>query len=169
MTGIDYAIIGVIAVSALISLFRGFVREALSLAVWIASIWLAWRYFNELEPMLPGWIEEPSLRTGMAFVLIWLGALLIGGIIVHLLSLIVDKTGLNVTDRFIGLFFGAARGALLVAIIVLLAGLTPMPRDSWWRGSQLLPYFEQAAKVMRGFLPEDVASRFSFPSDSSDS
>ncbi len=169
MTAIDYAILGVIAVSALVSLFRGFVREALSLAVWIASVWLAWRYFNELEPFLSQWVEEPSLRTGLAFVAIWLGALLVGGIVVHLLSLIVDKTGLNVTDRFIGLFFGAARGALLVAILVLLAGLTPMPRDSWWRQSQLLPYFEQAAKVMRGFLPEDVARRFSFPSDSLES
>jgi len=169
VTGVDYAILGILAVSALVSLFRGFVREALSLAVWIASLWLAWKYYSQLEPFFANWIEEPSLRTVLAFTAVWLAALLAGGLVVQLLSLIVDKTGLNVTDRFIGLFFGAARGALLVAVLVLLAGLTPMPRDSWWQGSELLPYFEQAAKVLRGLLPDDVAKRIVYPSDTPES
>ena len=60
------------------------------------------------------------------------------------------------------MIFGLARGILVVALLTLLAGLTPIPQDPWWRDSQLVPYFEEIALWLRDWLPEDVAKRFQF-------
>jgi membrane protein required for colicin V production len=68
------------------------------------------------------------------------------------------------TDRFIGMIFGAARGVLLVAVLVLLAGLTALPQESWWEESRMLPYFEELALWLRDLLPEDLAGYFRYAS-----
>lgn len=162
MIWVDYVIIGLIALSAIISLVRGFVREAISLVTWIAAFWVALLFFRELAVHLEPWIEVPSLRYGAAFAILLLLSLLLGGLVGFLLGQLVDKTGLSGTDRLIGVFFGLARGAVLVAILVLLAGLTPIPEDPWWQGSQLIPYFQQLAVWLQSLLPPDIAEKFSY-------
>jgi membrane protein required for colicin V production len=49
-----------------------------------------------------------------------------------------------------------------VAILVLFAGLTPMPQDSWWQSSQLIGYFQEFAMWMREYLPEDISENISY-------
>jgi membrane protein required for colicin V production len=58
--------------------------------------------------------------------------------------------------------FGMARGAVIVAILVLLAGLTPMPHDPWWHESHLLKYFQDFALWMRNYLPKEIADNISY-------
>jgi membrane protein required for colicin V production len=74
----------------------------------------------------------------------------------------VTKTGLAGTDRLLGVVFGVARGAFIVAILVLFAGLTPMPQDAWWHDSRLLGYFQEFALWMRDYLPKDMAENISY-------
>jgi membrane protein required for colicin V production len=62
----------------------------------------------------------------------------------------------------LGVVFGVARGAVIVGILVLLAGLTPLPSDPWWRESMLVPHFERFALEIRGLLPAEVAQYFEF-------
>ena len=62
----------------------------------------------------------------------------------------------------LGVVFGVARGAVIVAILVLLAGLTPVPQDSWWQQSQLLGYFQDFALWMRDFLPPEFSKNISY-------
>lgn len=162
MIWVDYVIIGIIGVSALISLVRGFVRETLSLIVWVLAFGLAWSYFRELALQLSPWITTPSFRLGAAFLVIFLGVLIVGGIVGFLIGQLVDKTGLSGTDRLLGMIFGAARGAVLVAILVLLAGLTPFPQDPWWRDSTLLGHFQALAVWLLSLLPPDIAEFFRF-------
>jgi len=163
---IDYVIFAVIGLSAIIGLFRGFVREALSLVAWGAAIWVALTYTelfaDYLEPYLKPYTEQPSLHSIAAFALLFLGTLTIGGILNYLVSLLVRKSGIGGTDRFLGVFFGIARGGLVVAILVLLAGLTSLPQDPWWSKSRTLPYFEELAESLSNFLPEDIAKDFVF-------
>lgn len=162
MIWVDYVIIGIIGVSALISLVRGFVRETVSLIVWVLAFGLAWAYFRDLAPHLAPWVDTPSLRLGLAFLILFLVVLLLGGIVGFLIGQLVDKTGLSGTDRLLGMLFGAARGAVLVAILVLLAGLTPFPQDSWWRESGLIVYFQDLAVWLLSLLPPDIAESFRF-------
>ncbi len=159
---IDIVLIGVVALSAAISLLRGFLREALALAGWVAAVWLALTFTEPVAALFTEQVSVPSIRMGMAFLLLFVGALVASGILVWLVGLLVDKTGLSGTDRMLGVVFGAARGVIIAALLVLLAGLTPLPRDPWWRDSLLLPHFQQVAEQMRTLLPEDIATLVDF-------
>lgn len=165
LTWPDYIIILVILISTIISLIRGFVREALSLAFWIIAFWVAQMFFRELAVHLEQWIEVPSLRLGAAFAIIFFVVLMLGGLMTYLIGRIVDATGLSGTDRVIGVLFGAARGVLLVAVLIMFAGLTPMPKDPWWKQSPLIGYFQNTAVWLRSLLPDDFATRISFDTD----
>ncbi len=158
---VDYLIAGIILASALISLFRGFIREALSLLAWVLAFWVGWAFFRDLALHLY-WIEIPSFRYGIAFFSLFLATLVVGALINFLAGRLLVKAGLSGADRLLGILFGAARGALLVAVLVLAAGLTPLPQDPWWRQSELLPYFNGLASWLHGLLPADVAARFRY-------
>lgn len=162
MTWFDHLIIAVIAISALISLWRGFIKEALSLAVWVLAFWVAWSFFRDLAPHLSEWVATPSIRLGLAFVALMIVTLVAGGLVTFLLSQLVEHTGLSGTDRLIGMVFGTARGVLLISALVLLAGLTPLPGDPWWQASVLVPYFQELALWLRDLLPGDIADRFQY-------
>jgi membrane protein required for colicin V production len=162
MLWIDILIIAIIAISAVISLVRGFVQEAFSLATWIAAFAVAWFFFRPLAGQLEHLINVPSIRLGVAYCIILLVVLVLGAIVNRLMKSLVESTGLSGTDRLIGIFFGIARGAVVVAILVLLAGMSPFPDDVWWKESRLIPYFEEMAVWLKGFLPEDIAMHFSY-------
>ncbi len=164
MAWFDILILGIIALSALVSLIRGFVREALSLGVWILAFWISWSFFRDLAPRLTPYVDTPSLRIGIAFVVLMLLSLVIGGMVNFLLVRLINAAGLSGTDRMIGALFGTARGVLLVSALVLLAGLTPFPQDGWWQQSHLVPYFQELALWMRDLLPADIASKFQYAS-----
>jgi membrane protein required for colicin V production len=162
MSWVDYLIIGIIGLSALISLIRGFVREAVSLLVWVGAFFVAWTYFRELSERLAPWVSTPSLRLALAFAVLMLVVLVLGAIVGFVIGRLVDKTGLSGTDRLLGVLFGAARGAVLVAALVLLAGLTPFPQDPWWRDSLLIVHFQQLAVWLLSLLPPEIAEYFRF-------
>ena len=161
MTWVDFFIIGIIGLSAVISLIRGFIREAFSLAAWILAFWVSWMFFRDLAVHLD-MIEVQSLRLGAAFGILFLITLILGALVNFLIAQLVQKTGLSGTDRVIGVLFGVARGAVLVSIMVLLAGLTPFPNDAWWQQSQLIGYFQELAIWLRDLLPPDIADKFNF-------
>jgi membrane protein required for colicin V production len=162
MAWLDFVIIGIISLSAVISLIRGFVREAFSLAVWFLAFWVSWSFFRDLAVQLEPWIDTPSVRLGVAFTILMVVTLVIGGLVNYLIIQLVERTGLSGSDRLIGMIFGIARGVLLVSALVLLAGLTPFPGDPWWQNSHLVPYFEELAVWLMELLPEDIAQRFQY-------
>jgi membrane protein required for colicin V production len=159
MIWVDYVIIGIIALSAIIGLARGLIREVLALGVWIAALIAAWFFYGPVGELLTPWVETPSVRLGAAVVLIVLGVLILGAIIGWILSVLVDKTGLTGTDRLLGMVFGTARGAVVVALLVFLASLTPVVQDPWWAQSQLLPKFQLLADAMLDLVPPDLTEK----------
>lgn len=164
MAWLDIAIIGIVALSALISLVRGFVREAFSLAIWVFAFWVSWSFFRDLEVPLRDWIGSPTARLGIAFALLMIATLIVGGLVNYLIIQLVERSGMSGTDRLIGMVFGTARGVLLVAVLVLLAGLTPLPTEPWWSESSLIGYFEELAYWLRDLLPPELADRFRYTS-----
>lgn len=159
---LDLFILGIILLSAVISLVRGFVREAFSLAVWVLAFWVSWSFFRDLEVPLREWIGSPTARLGIAFAMLMIVTLVIGGLVNYLIVQLVERTGMSGTDRLIGMVFGVARGVLLVAALVLLAGLTPLPEERWWVHASLIGYFEELAFWLRDLLPPEIADRFRY-------
>lgn len=136
----DGIILGVIALSAVVSLWRGFVREALSLVTWTATFIVARLFSPHLDAYLTKTIEMPSLRMGAAFGLLFVTVLIAGAIIGKLIQLLVKATGLSGTDRVLGMVFGALRGVLIVTVLVAL--FRPMiEEDEWWQESHLASHF----------------------------
>lgn len=159
MIWVDYVIIGIIALSAIIGLARGLIREVIALAVWIMAALVAWMFYVPVADQLTPWIETPSVRLAAAVLILVFGVLIVGAIVAHVLSVLVDKTGLTGTDRLLGVVFGAGRGAVLVALLVSLAQLTPMAEDPWWSQSRLLPKFQLLADLMLDMIPPDVTDK----------
>lgn len=159
---VDWAIIALIAVSGLISLARGFVREALSLLVWIVAGAVAWLYGGALATHLAPYIELPSARVIAGCAILFLLTLMLGALLTHLLGMLVQATGLSGTDRLLGVIFGVARGALLVVIAVGLLSLAPVQQDPWWQQSVLLPDFLMIAdwskNLVLGFFNQSSAA-----------
>lgn len=137
MNWLDYAFIGIIVVSVAISLVRGFIREVLSIVVWIAAFWISTHFARQLAVHLTNYLHSPTLRLAIAFAGLFLSVLLFGAILNFLAGTLVGKTGLTGTDRILGMVFGALRGVLIVGLLVLMAGLTGIPREHWWQESVL--------------------------------
>ncbi len=162
MIWIDYAIIGLIVISMIIGLFRGLIKEAFALVTWGVASWVGLTFSSQLAELLENAIAVPSVRIAVAFIALFLLTLILGAIINYLLSALISKTGLTGTDRLAGLLFGAGRGAILVVILVMLAGLTPLPDSPWWKESQLIPQFQTLAVWLREHIPDDFADKLNY-------
>jgi membrane protein required for colicin V production len=152
MSVVDYLIILVLLASMALGVVRGFVREAVGLLSWLGGVWLAWRYAPVLEPHLGGAIGDPPVSTWTARVLIVMAVLLAGSLIAAILSYFLRHSGLSlVVDRLLGLLFGMLRGAVVVAVFVLLGEFVELDRVEWWRQSELLPYASELAGWIQAF------------------
>lgn len=159
MAWADLAVLAIIGVSAVLSLFRGFVREAIALAGWIAGLWFAFNFLHVGAEWFVRWVESPEIRLMLGFVVLLGAVLVVAGVVARLAGGLVDVTGLGGTDRVLGMVFGAGRGALIVSVLVLLAGFTDLAAEPWWRESVLLPRFEALAGEVARILPGEIAPR----------
>ncbi|MDT8405704.1 MAG: CvpA family protein [Methylococcales bacterium] len=164
MIWVDYAIVSLIGISLIIGFLRGFLREAFALVIWIAATWIGLTFSRELSALLTSVVAQPSLRIALAFGLLFVVTLIIGAIISFLLGELIKKTGLSGLDRLLGMVFGVVRGAVVVALIILLAGLTPLPEDPWWRESTLIPPFQSLATWLKQHIPSGLAGTIDYRS-----
>lgn len=162
MVWVDYLIIGIILVSSGISIVRGFIKEVLSLVSWALSFWVALTFHPQLSNLLIDYIATPSIRLFTAFISLFIVTLILSALVNHMISSLVEKTGLTGTDRSLGIIFGLVRGVAIVTLLVLIAGATPMPEDSWWQKSLLLEHFEKMAIWLQTLLPADIAEYIHF-------
>ena len=142
----DWAIIVVLAISTLMSLRRGFLKEALSLGTWIAAFIIARQFHDPMDQLLETQIADSLMRSIAAFAALFVGTLLVGAALGFLLSALINATGLSSTDRILGMVFGFARGALIVTVVIGLLNLTPLVNDTWYTNSSLVPHFETVAQ-----------------------
>lgn len=140
LTLIDGVLLAAVAISALLSIRHGFVREALSLATWLTAFGVAWFFAKPLASLLAPYIESEILRIGLAGFLLIAATLSVGGMVTQVLGEFVYLAGLSSTDRFLGIFFGAARGLLIALMLVTGAyHLTDFEQADWWQESALIP------------------------------
>lgn len=155
---IDYVIIGLIAGSILLGIIRGFVREAMSLVTWVAALAIGILYCEPLASHFTR-ISVVSVRYVLAFIVLALSVLIIGGIISHIIVRIIRLTGFGVTDRIIGTVFGFARGAAIIAVIVLIGDKHGLQKDKVWQSSILIPKVQPVSLWIQERIPEDVVKR----------
>lgn len=162
MTAFDYAVVAIIGLSVLFSIMRGLVREVLALVAWVVAFVVARMWAVNGAHYVPSAVTDPALRVVIAFVVLFLVALIAMGFLTRAVSALVRVSGLGFVDRGLGAMFGFARGVLIVTIVVLIAGMTPLPHDPAWRNAVLRGPFESLAVSVKPWLPHDLSTRISY-------
>lgn len=162
MTAFDVAVFLIIGLSILLSVVRGAVREVLALAAWVVAFWAAQSYTVEAAALVPKTLGNPSLRLMAGFAVVFLTVLVIMSLVAILCSKFVKATSLDVADRCLGAVFGLARGLLMVLVLVLLGGLTSLPKQPVWKDALLSAPLENVAKSVKTWLPESLSKRITY-------
>jgi len=162
MLWVDYAISFLVMVSAVFGLMRGFVKEAFALLSWLAAIGIGLYYSRDFAVLFQSSINSPIARISLAFALLFILTLILGGLISFILNHLVEKSGLAIADRLIGMLFGLMRGALLIALLVFSAGVTRLPEHTWWKQALLIPPFQSLAVWLKDHIPPDLAGYIHF-------
>jgi membrane protein required for colicin V production len=161
MTWFDFGFLLVVFVSVVISLFQGLVREMVSLGGWVGGFILATVFGGKVAVLLPQSLG-PFMSALIGFLLVFIGVLAIAWIVGLVMTSAVRAAGLAPADRALGAVFGIVRGLIIVLVVVILAGLTPLPREPFWRDALLSGPFETAAMALRPYLPEGLANRMKY-------
>ena len=155
MNWIDFTIIGVILLSTVISLVRGFMKEALSLAIWFAAFFIASQFYADLATLLTRF-EDDLIRNGVAIAILFVSTLILGGLINYLIAQLVHYTGLSGTDRALGSVFGLLRGALIVsAMLFFMDTFTASASSQWWQSSVLIPEFKPVIELFFKYIQDN--------------
>jgi len=149
----DIVILTLILLSAVIGLFRGLVREVVSLAIWASAIVGAMVFASPVAGYLTAIEASQQIRVVVAFVIVFFGVLIVGGLLQWSLARLIQSTGLGGTDRFLGFVFGALRGGLVVIAALIVARPFAETTD-WWQESllrpELLVFEEDILQLFRG-------------------
>ena len=149
MNAADYVVIAGVVLSAVGGAVRGLLREAIALATWLVALFVAWHFSQLVEPHLGGLLAGSAVRPWAARVIIVVLILLVGMIVGAFVGHLVRRSMFAGADRFLGLLFGAARGAVLLGVGVIVGRLLRLDSEPWWRHSLLIPYGESIARGLR--------------------
>lgn len=156
MIAVDYIILAIVIVSALMGLVRGLLREAIAVITWFLAIVLAWNFAPSLEPHLGGVLVGSPLRIWAARAIIFVGILLLGGAVAVIVSHYVRVSMFAGLDKFLGLVFGLIRGVVIVGAFTIAVQALRMDEDASWKRSKLMPYATGVADALRGIVGEKL-------------
>ena len=162
MTVFDYAVLVILGVSILLSVMRGFLREVMALLAWVVAFWVANLYTASLAPMLPASIPSAELRLLAAFAVLFLATLLVMTLISITVSQFLKAIGVGTWDRALGAVFGFTRGVIIVLVLVLLSGLTSLPKQPIWKNAMLSSPLEALVMSFKPWLPLELAKRLNY-------
>ena len=156
MIAVDYIILAIILISAVMGLVRGLLREAVAVITWFLAIVLAWSFASSLEPVLGGILVGSPLRIWAARAVIFVGVLLLGGAVAVILGHYVRVSMFAGMDKFLGFVFGIVRGIVIVGAFTIAIQALRMDEDERWKHSRLLPYATAVADALRGIVGEKL-------------
>ena len=159
MTIFDIAVLVIVALSALLGWWRGFMYELFSLLGWVAAYVVARMFSAQLIPYIPQVLGAESLRAAVAFAAVFIVVLIVGAIVAWLLARLAKFAGLAGMDGKFGAMFGVVRGVLLVLALVWLGGLTNLPQQSWWKNAWSSKPLQQAAQYAKEYVPAEVVPK----------
>ena len=161
MTAFDYGVIVILVASLALGLWRGLIGEVLALLAWVLAALAAWQFGAEVGGLITA-IADPGLRVLAGYAVVFVGVLIVLGLVRLAVRGLLKALGLSAMDRVLGVFFGLARGLLIVLILVAIGGMTSAPKQPWWAQARLAPPLETAVLASKPWLPPELAKRIRF-------
>ena len=163
MTGFDYAIIAILTASVLLGAWRGMVSEVLSLASWVIAFLVAREWGEQIgTQLLAPYLTVSFWQIAGGWILLFIATILAVSIFKALLRKTLHAIGLGFFDRTLGMVFGAARGILLILLLVAIGGMTKLPEEPWWQKARFAPLAEQGVMLIKPWLPADLAKHIAY-------
>jgi membrane protein required for colicin V production len=156
---IDWALLAVLALSVVVGLWRGFLFEVMSLLGWIVAWFVAQWFAVDLAPHMPIGAPGSTLQLAVSFVGVFVAALLVWGLLAHVVQMLMRATPLSAVDRLLGAGFGLLRGAVLLLAVAFVVALTPASKSAGWRASQGALWLNTAMHGLKPVLPDTVVRR----------
>ncbi|WP_341902396.1 CvpA family protein [Polaromonas sp. YR568] len=154
MTGLDWILLAVLMFSMLLGAWRGLVYEVLSVLGWAASFYLAQWLAPDVAARLPLQSASDPVRYAAAFVLVFVAAVFLAGLLAFLLKKLVEAVGLRPVDRTLGAAFGLVRGVILLLAAAVVINMTALKTSDWWVQSHGASVLTAALKGLKPVLPE---------------
>jgi len=162
MSVLDLAAIGVLVGSVGWGIWRGFTREVMSLAGWVLAFLAANAVADPFGDMLPASMASPEVRVLIAFIVVFVLVLIAATIVGMAVSKFLKAAGLSGVDRTLGGIFGLARGVVILLAFAIVAGLTAMPRQAFWKESVAAGMLERTVVQLKPWLPSALAGRLKY-------
>ncbi len=162
MTTFDYVILVIVGASIAIGLWRGVVGEIIALAAWVLAFFAARAWGLEMAQLLQNSITDPTWRLIAAWVIIFAAVLLLMALLRLAVRGLLKALGLTLSDRLLGIVFGALRGMLIALALVAVGGMTSLPKEKWWSEAYFSAPLETAVIAGKPWLPPEVAKRIRF-------
>jgi membrane protein required for colicin V production len=156
MIAVDYIILAILIISAVMGLVRGLLREAVAVITWFLAIVLAWSFGSSIEPLLGGVLVGSPMRIWAARAIIFVGILLLGGAVSVILGHYVRVSMFAGMDKFLGFVFGIIRGVVIVGAFTIAVQALRLDEDRSWERSKLMPYAIGVADALRGIVGEKL-------------
>jgi membrane protein required for colicin V production len=158
LTVLDLIVIVVVLISATLAMVRGFVREVLSVASWVAAVAAAYFFHRPVVPLIRPYIESATVSTIVAAALIFFIALIVASYVTTKISDFVIDSRIGAIDRGLGFVFGAARGVLLIVIALWFFNFLVAQPPDWVANAQSEPILRDLGEQLVLALPEDIES-----------
>lgn len=162
MTVFDYAVLAILAISVIVSVLRGLVREILSLIGWVAAFVVASLFAESFAGVLTFLPPHPALRLIVAYLVLLVGMAIAMAIVNWALMKAIQASGLTLADRGLGGLFGLGRGLVIVLALVMVCGMTRLPQLDFWKQATFSPLAEAAVRTVLPWLPDAVAGKVKF-------
>jgi membrane protein required for colicin V production len=160
ITLLDIILIGVMFVSALLAMIRGFMREILSIAAWVIAAVATLYAYAKFLPLAKSYFNNDIVATGALVGGTFLGTLLIVSVITVRFSDMVLDSRVGALDRTLGFLFGLARGLIIVVVAFLFFAwlVPPRTQPSWVANAKSKVVLQSTGDWLMSMLPDDPES-----------
>ncbi len=153
---VELTLLGVIVFSRVLGAWRGFLYEVFSLAGWVLAFFAARWLAGDLAPHLPLGELSAGWRQAVAFVVVFVVAAFVAGLISWVIRKLAEQVGLRPVDRVLGAVFGLLRAAVLLVVLAFAVSLTPLSRQDAWLQSSGAQFLARLALQGKPWLPEEL-------------
>ncbi len=166
---VDAAISAVIGLSVFTGMFRGFVKELISLGVWVLAFWCAITYSHIAAAWFQPYVADKTACTAIGFVIILVLTLILGAVVNGIVSHVLHRSGLSGIDRMLGMGFGFVRGVFIVALIMMVFKMTSLPVEEYRSHSVLYAKFDPLVDRLYTYTPDVIKKMAKFDNSSKES